>query len=57
MDYYILIKNTDIKLRVSTRTFYIIVNKETGVFIDKDYQITIGQLKKYPKLYNRARKK
>lgn len=57
MDYYILIKNTDIKLRVSTRTFYNIVNKETGVFVGKDYQITIGQLKKYPKLYNRARKK
>lgn len=56
MDYYILIKNTGIKMRVSQRTFYKIVNEEPGRYVEKNYEITIDVLKKYPRLYNRARK-
>lgn len=56
MDYFILIKNTGIKIRVSQRTFYKIVNEEIGRYIGEHYEITIDVLKKYPRLYNRVRK-
>lgn len=60
--YYIIVKNTDIKIEVAVRTYYKILNEEIGVFKklndtnDEGYEISLETLKRHPKLYNKVRK-
>lgn len=53
--YNILIKNTDIKLKVSQRTYYIVLKNEVGQIKEDGYEISINALRNYPRLYNRVR--
>lgn len=54
--YYIKLQNSDIKIKVSQATYYKILKKEYGlIFPERTYEISINSLKKYPRLYNRAR--
>lgn len=53
--YNILIKNTDIKLKVSQRTYYIVLKNEVGQIKESGYEIGINALRNYPRLYNRVR--
>lgn len=59
-DFYISFYRTDIKLKVSQATYYKIVKNEIGEFSPnskRTYIMSLGSLRGYPRLYNRARKK
>lgn len=56
-EYFITVKNTQIKLKVSLRTYYRISNNDPGEYKnDNNYEISIETLKSHPRLYNQARK-
>lgn len=53
----IFIKELEIPIEVSKATFYRIVKKEVGRFLEQFvYEVSLDTIKKYPKLYNRLRR-
>lgn len=53
----IFIKELEIPIEVSKATFYRIVKKEVGRFLEQFvYEVSLETIKKYPKLYNRLRR-
>ena len=53
--YFIKVKELDIKLEVSKRTYYKIFNEEPGLVKDDCYEISLSSIKNYKKLYNQIR--
>ena len=56
-EYFIVVKELDIVIKVSKRTYYKIFNNEIGLLKEKGYEISLETLKKYKKLYNSLRGK
>ena len=54
--YGIKIKELDIVLVVSKRTYYKIFNAEPGLVKGDEYEISLSSIKKYKKLYNKIRR-
>ena len=54
-EYSIIVKDIDVKLEVSKRTYYKIFNNEIGTVTPEGYQISLESIKKYKKLYNSIR--
>lgn len=54
--YVIIVKDIDVRLEVSKRTYYKIFNNEVGVSKPDGYEIGLNSIKKYKKLYNSIRK-
>lgn len=53
--YGIKVKELDIIIIVSKRTYYKIFNEEPGMVKDDYYEIGLSSIKKYKKLYNKIR--
>ncbi|NCC71048.1 hypothetical protein EOM09_05695 [bacterium] len=53
--YFIKVKELDIKIEVSKRTYYKIFNEEPGLYKGDYYEISLSSIKKYKKLYNQIR--
>jgi hypothetical protein len=54
-NYAIVVKELDVKLEVSKRTYYKIFNNEVGLVTPRGYAISLDSIKKYKKLYNLIR--
>lgn len=54
-EYAIVIKEVDVVMKVSKRTYYKIFNNEIGRLTERGYEINLNALKKYKKLYNSLR--
>lgn len=54
-EYFIIVKDIDVKLEVSKRTYYKIFNNEIGTVTPEGYHISLESIKKYKKLYNSIR--
>ncbi len=54
--YYITIKNTDIIVEVSLKTYYSMLNNDPGELKEKSYEVTLSTIKKHPRLYNKIRR-
>lgn len=53
--YAIIVKEIDVILEVSKRTYYKIFNNEIGSVKPEGYEISLESFKKYKKLYNSIR--
>lgn len=55
-EYFIIVKEINEKIKVSTKTYYKIFNNEIGSLTAEGYAISLETLKKYKKLYNGLRR-
>lgn len=53
--YIIVIREIDVKIEVSKRTYYKIYNNEVGRVTTEGYEISLDSIKKYKKLFNSIR--